>query len=62
MPVGLSPAAAPTIKFKSIAISVSYPSLSTLSFPPKAVAEEILNSTNVVAIFQKMGCNEWRNV
>jgi hypothetical protein len=36
MPVGLSPAAAPTIKFKSIAISVSYPNLSTLSFPPKA--------------------------
>ena len=36
MPVGLSPAAAPTIKFKSIAISVSYPNLSTLSFPAKA--------------------------
>ena len=36
MPVGLSPAAAPTIKFKSVAISTSYPNLSTFRFPPKA--------------------------
>jgi hypothetical protein len=31
MPVGLSPATAPTIKSKSIAISTSYPNLSTLN-------------------------------
>jgi len=37
MPVGLSPAMTPTIKSKSVAISASYPNLSTFSFPPKAV-------------------------
>jgi hypothetical protein len=36
MPVGLSPATAPTIKSKSIEISTSYPNLSTLNLPPKA--------------------------
>jgi hypothetical protein len=36
MPVGLSPATAPTIRSKSIAISTSYPNLSTLNLPPKA--------------------------
>ena len=36
MAVGISPAVAPTIKSKSIAISVSYPNLSTFSFPTKA--------------------------
>jgi hypothetical protein len=36
MPVGLSPAVAPTIKSKSVAISASYPNLSTFSFPIKA--------------------------
>jgi hypothetical protein len=33
MPVGLSPAAAPTIKSKPVAISTGYPKLSTLIFP-----------------------------
>ena len=36
MPVGLSPAAVPTIKSKSVAISTSYPNLSTFRFLPKA--------------------------
>jgi hypothetical protein len=35
MPVGLSPAAAPTIKSKSVAISTSDPNLSTFRFPLK---------------------------
>ena len=35
-PVGLSPAAAPTLNSKSVAISTSYPNLSTFRFPPKA--------------------------
>jgi hypothetical protein len=103
MPVGLALAAAPTIKSKSVAISTSYPKLSTLRFPPNAagaagylpnerrlisasapliiddqpgvhasttsiqhmsinhrvdiaVAEEFLDSANVTAVFQKMGC------
>jgi hypothetical protein len=36
MPVGLSPAAAPTTKSKSVEISASYPILSTFRFPIKA--------------------------
>jgi hypothetical protein len=36
MPVGLSPAVAPTIKSKSVEISASYPNLSTFSFSTKA--------------------------
>jgi hypothetical protein len=36
MPVGLSPAVAATIKSKSVAISASYPNLSTFRFPTKA--------------------------
>src|SRR5262249_52932958 len=36
MPVGLSPAVAPTMKSKSAAISTSYPNLSTFRFPTKA--------------------------
>jgi hypothetical protein len=36
MPVGLSPATAPTIKYKSVAISASYRNLSTFRFPTKA--------------------------
>ena len=36
MPVGLAPSAAPTIKSKSVAISTSYPNLSTFRFPPRA--------------------------
>jgi hypothetical protein len=39
MPVGLSPAVAPTIKSKSVEISVSYPNLSTFSFPTKAASD-----------------------
>jgi hypothetical protein len=35
MPVGLSPAAALTIKSKSVAISIGYLNLSTKSSPPK---------------------------
>ena len=37
MPVGLSPNTGPPIKFKSVAISSSYLSLSMLGFTPKAV-------------------------
>jgi hypothetical protein len=36
MPVGLSQAAAPTTKSKSIEIFTSYPNLSTLNLPAKA--------------------------
>jgi hypothetical protein len=36
MPVGLSPAAAPPTKSKSVEISASYPILSTFRFPIKA--------------------------
>jgi hypothetical protein len=36
MPVGLSQAAAPTTKSKSIEIFTSYPNLSTLNWPAKA--------------------------
>jgi hypothetical protein len=36
MPVGLSPAAAPTAKSESLAISASYSNLSTFRFPTKA--------------------------
>jgi hypothetical protein len=34
MPVGLSPGTAPPIKFESVAISTSYPKLSTIFSPP----------------------------
>ena len=36
MPVNLSPAVAPTIKSESVAVSASYPNLSTFSFSIKA--------------------------
>ena len=36
MPVSLSPAAAPTMKSKSVEIFTSYPNLSTLNFSTKA--------------------------
>jgi len=52
MPVGLSPAAAPTIKFKSIAISITYLNLSTSNIPPKAVQGRRLISLTIGGLFR----------
>ena len=64
MPVGLSPATAPTIKSKSIAISTSYPNLSTLNLPPKAAGaagylpneRRLISAGDPVIIDDRQGC------
>jgi hypothetical protein len=51
MPVGLSPAAAPTTKSKSVEISASYPILSTFRFPIKAARTAAYLLRKMIRVF-----------
>jgi hypothetical protein len=51
MLVGLSPAAAPTIKSESAAISARYPNLSTFHVPAKAAGRGGLSPYRTAAYF-----------